>query len=89
MSQGWSWVLTVMGVTAIWLAGRGNRIGWAVGFSGQLLWIVYAVASRQWGFLAAAGLYGGVYARNWFRWRPQPPEPEIRPVLQPAVTPWG
>lgn len=92
MSQVWSWVLTVTGVTAIWLAGRGNRVGWAVGFCGQVLWVAYAVVSEQWGFLVSAALFGGVYARNWLVSRPRPAEPEpVLPIevgLEQAVTPW-
>ncbi|WP_164473417.1 hypothetical protein [Deinococcus psychrotolerans] len=46
----WSWVLPILGVTALWASGSGKRWGWLVGFTGQLLWVVYALASRQYGF---------------------------------------
>lgn len=77
--QLWSWALTAVGVLGIYLAGRRARVGWAVGFGAQALWIAYAVATRQWGFIFSAIAYGTVYGRNWLRWRREsntPPAPE-------------
>lgn len=64
----WSILLTTVGVLGIWLAGRRSMWGWAVGLGAQLLWIAYAVATKQWGFIASAVAYGFVYARNFYRW---------------------
>lgn len=75
MNPLWSWVLTAVGVLGLYLAGKKNRAGWAVGLGAQVLWVAYAVASRQWGFLASAGAYGWVYARNWLRWRAEARRP--------------
>lgn len=69
MSQLWSWALAAVGITGIWLAGRNNKLGWAIGLGAQVLWVAYAVATSQWGFLATAFAYGFVYGRNWLRWR--------------------
>jgi len=65
----WSWALAGVGITGLFLAGSSRKIGWAIGISAQVLWIMYAVSTRQWGFLATALAYGWVYARNWLRWR--------------------
>lgn len=73
MSAYWSWILTAVGVTGLYLAGRKNWIGWAVGLGAQVLWLAYAVTTRQWGFLVSAGAYGWVYFTNLRRWlRPTP-----------------
>ena len=69
MSQWWSWTLAAIGVAGLFLAGSNRKAGWAIGFGVQALWIAYAVAPRQWGFIASAIAYGAVYARNWWRWR--------------------
>lgn len=67
----WSVLLTVVGVTGLWVAGRKSAWGWAIGLAAQVLWIAYAVATYQWGFIASALCYGVVYARNaWHWWRP-------------------
>lgn len=65
----WSWVLPILGVTALYASGSGKRWGWLVGFAGQLLWIVYALASRQYGFLLSAAAFAAIYARNYLHWR--------------------
>ncbi|MFC0504275.1 hypothetical protein [Micromonospora costi] len=67
--QTWSWVLTGVGVFGLWLAGRRNPWGWAVGVGAQVLWVAYAVVTRQWGFLLGAFVYGPVYLGNFLRWR--------------------
>lgn len=69
MNQLWSWVLAAVGITGIYLAGRMNKLGWAIGLGAQVLWLAYAIVTRQWGFIATAIAYGFVYARNWWRWR--------------------
>lgn len=69
MSQWWSWSLAAIGVTGLYLAGNRRVLGWVIGFAVQGLWIVYAVATRQWGFIASAIAFGCVNARNWVRWQ--------------------
>lgn len=64
----WSIALAAIGILGIYLAGRKNRWGWAVGVFAQLLWIAYAIVTAQWGFIASALAYGGIYGWNWFKW---------------------
>lgn len=71
ISVWWSVLLTVLGVTAMWLAGRNLAYGWALGLAAQGLWVAYAVVTAQWGFLASALAYGLVYGRNLARARAQ------------------
>jgi hypothetical protein len=69
VSQWWSWTLAAIGVTGLFLAGSNRKAGWAIGLGVQALWIAYAFATRQWGFIASAVAYGAVNVRNWLRWR--------------------
>lgn len=69
MTWWWSWILAAVGITGIFLAGSGRKLGWAFGIGAQVLWIMYAVTTRQWGFLVTALAYAAVYSRNWMRWR--------------------
>jgi hypothetical protein len=64
----WSWVLTAIGVTGLWIAGSQSKWGWAIGISAQGLWIAYALATEQYGFLASALVYGSMYVRNFLKW---------------------
>lgn len=65
----WSFALTAVGLTGLWLSGSMRRIGWAIGLGAQVLWIAFAITFEAWGFLLSALGYGFVYARNWWRWR--------------------
>jgi hypothetical protein len=64
----WSWLLTAIGVTGLWMAGSKKAVGWAVGVFAQALWIAYALSTEQYGFLASALCYAFVYGRNFARW---------------------
>lgn len=78
VNQIWSWVLMAVGVTGLWLAGRGIWWSWFVGLGAQVLWLAYAIVTGQWGFIVSAFAYGFVYARNGVRWMRQRPRPTKR-----------
>lgn len=65
----WSWILTAVGVTGLYFAGRKRSVGWAIGLAAQGLWVAYAISTEQWGFLVSAFAYGWVYAKNFIAWR--------------------
>lgn len=69
MTQWWSWALTVVGVFGLYLAGKRSPWGWVVGIGAQILWLAYALATRQWGFLVSCFAYGFVYVKNFRSWR--------------------
>lgn len=79
----WSIALAAIGITGLWLAGSQRRLGWALGLSAQLLWIVYGITTAQYGFIASALAYGFVYARNWHRARAK--ENDARAALERAL----
>lgn len=64
----WSWLLTAVGVTGLWLAGSKNKVWWMIGLGAQFLWLAYALATEQYGFFFSAFAYGSVYARNLRAW---------------------
>lgn len=65
----WSFVLAAIGILGLYLAGSKNLWGWAVSFSAQLLWLIFAIVTHQYGFILSAFAYGYVYARNYALWR--------------------
>jgi hypothetical protein len=73
----WSVLLAAVGVFGLWLAGRKNMWGWAVGASAQILWVVYALVSKQYGFLLSAFAYGWVYLMNLIKWRSEEAEKDL------------
>lgn len=73
----WSILLAAVGVFGLWLAGRKNAWGWAIGAAAQILWVVYALVTKQYGFLLSAGAYGWVYTMNLLKWRAEEAEKDL------------
>lgn len=69
MNPIWSFILGGVGILGLFLTGNKRKIGFAIGFYVQFIWLAYAIITKQWGFIATALAYGFVYARNWLRWR--------------------
>ena len=69
VSAYWSWLLTIVGVTGIYVAGRKSYWGWAIGLGAQALWLAYSIQTHQYGFTASCLVYGAVYAKNLRKWR--------------------
>jgi hypothetical protein len=65
----WSYALALVGIVGIYLAGKKNLWGWAVGVFAQILWIVFALITNQYGFIVSAVAYGFVYGKNFLVWR--------------------
>lgn len=69
MMQYWSWILATIGVLGIFLVGRKTIWGWPVLLVNECLWIVYALTTKQHGFIVAAIAYGIVYVKSFLHWR--------------------
>jgi hypothetical protein len=54
-----------VGVLGLWLAGNRLPAGWALVAGTHLLWLPYALDSRQYGFALAVGAFGLVSLRNY------------------------
>jgi hypothetical protein len=65
----WSIVLAGIGLLGVWLSGKKNYWGWAIGIFAQFLWIAYAIVTSQWGFIFSAIAYGALYWINFLKWR--------------------
>lgn len=65
----WSYLLATVGVAGIFLVGRKTIWGWIVLFVNECLWIVYALTTRQYGFIIGAIAYGFVYVKSYIGWR--------------------
>ena len=65
----WSWLLTATGVTGLYLVSRGMVWAWLINIAAQGLWIVYALATQQHGFIVASVAYGFVFSLNYRRAR--------------------
>lgn len=64
----WSWVLAAIGVTGTFFVGRKVIWAWLLLLFNECLWIIYAVTTKQYGFIVAALAYGVVYIRSYIHW---------------------
>jgi hypothetical protein len=72
MAQVWSAVLATTFLASLVLLGRHNPWGWVLGIADELLWIAYAITTRQWAFIISATVYLTVCGRNLRAWRGVP-----------------
>lgn len=61
------WGLVLFGVAGTFLAGRGVCWGWLLLAALQPLWISYAVATGQYGFIVGAVAYGAAQMNGFVR----------------------
>ena len=61
----------VVGAFGLFTVGRKVWWGWMVLILNEWLWVIYAVNTRQYGFIVAAIIYGTVYVNNILKWRVQ------------------
>ncbi len=69
MTEYWSWLLAVVGVCGIYFVGKKTIWGWLVLLVNECLWIGYAIATQQYGFIFMAVAYASVYLKSYFAWR--------------------
>lgn len=67
----WSLALAAIGIAGLYLAGKNNYWGWGIGLAAQLLWIIFALVTAQYGFILSALAYGFVYGKNFLDWKPK------------------
>jgi hypothetical protein len=64
----WSWLLEGVGLLGATIVGRKRWYGWLVLLINTFIWSVYAIESRQYGFMVASFFYAPLYARNLIKW---------------------
>jgi hypothetical protein len=64
-----SWILGILGVTGLLIAGRRRWWGWTINLANEVLWVIYAIRTAQYGFILMAAGYGSVYAYNAYKWK--------------------
>lgn len=64
----WSYILTVIGLAGFYLAGKKVWWCWYVNIANQVLWVAYALVTKQYGFLIGAAGYLYVFLQNAVVW---------------------
>ena len=80
----WSFVLAIVGIAGIYLAGKKSKWGWGLGLGAQVLWLIFALVTAQYGFILTAVAYGAVYGKNLYQWHMEDKAPaDEEPTLVP------
>jgi hypothetical protein len=67
-----SYLIAGIGIVAFWLLGGGRKaraVGFVLNLLNQVIWVVYALATDQPGFIIGAVVFGAVTVRNLYRLR--------------------
>lgn len=72
----WSISLAAIGILGLYLAGSKNVWGWAVSLFAQMLWVIFAITTEQYGFILSAIAYSWVYGRNFLKWTSEQRNPQ-------------
>jgi xanthosine utilization system XapX-like protein len=64
----WSFILAAVGILGIYMAGKNSKWGWLIGLAAQVLWFIFAIVTKQYGFIVTALAYGWVYGTNFYKW---------------------
>lgn len=73
----WSWILAAIGVFGLYLTTRKLAAGYAVGMLVQVLWIAYAITTKQYGFIFSAIAYGTVNSYGYYSWTKEKTETKL------------
>ena len=68
MTNYMAWLLSITSMVMLYLMGNKSKWGPRLGIANQVLWIVYAVLTKQWGLLPGVIGYTLVHVRNLWRW---------------------
>ena len=82
MQQWQSWALSIVGVIGIYLTGRKNWRGYAVGIVTECAWVWYAIITKQWGFIFGSTIYVSVYLFNINKWLTEARTAKLKHMFQ-------
>lgn len=63
------YILSIIGVSGLFTIGLHKWWGWVIAFVNECLWIGFAIATKQYGFILGAVVYGAVNAYNAMKWK--------------------
>jgi hypothetical protein len=67
----WNYILggiDLVGLVALRAVGKKKAVGWIWAMFTQVVWIVYSIATFQWGFLVPAVIKFAIYTWNYVSW---------------------
>jgi hypothetical protein len=79
----WSYLLAALNIGGLflsWQVGNKRREAWLGYVLWNAVWIVYAVDTGSWGFIASASAFIAIALRNYAKWREDASVPQAGPT---------
>lgn len=64
----WDYILSAIGLTGFFLAGKKLWWSWYINILNQVFWAIYSITTEQWGFMIATAIYFILFSRNAYLW---------------------
>jgi xanthosine utilization system XapX-like protein len=74
-----SWILAILGIIGMVCAGKKYWWAWLILGSNEILWIIYAITTKQYGFILGAIGYIIIHQHNARAWKKQKPSLPLGP----------
>lgn len=71
LDDAWNYILggiDLVGLVALRAVGKKKAIGWLWAMFTQIVWVIYSIATFQWGFLVPAVIKLAIYTWNYVSW---------------------
>lgn len=62
------WILSLCSTVMLWLMGNKSIWGPRVGLAVQVLWLYFAIESKNYGLVPGVAMFAFVHIRNLHRW---------------------
>jgi len=66
------YILSVITIYSMFLAGNKTPVAWLVALLNQILWLMWIAMTKTWGFLPMNIALWVVYSRNYLMWKRSP-----------------
>lgn len=62
------WIVSLVTITSMWLAGNKSPWAWKLGLMNQVLWLILIIHLKSWGLLLLTFALIFIYSRNFIKW---------------------
>jgi len=66
------WIVSLITLTTMWMAGNKSPKAWLLGLFNQILWAIIIIHAELWGLLPTTIGITFIYIRNFYKWHHAP-----------------
>ena len=61
----WNYILSAISLTGVYLVAKNYKFGWLIGACSGIGWVIYSVATKQYGMAVYSGILSVIQYRAW------------------------